>query len=109
MPQSDGTTVTIALQGGEITALSADSLTVESSDGFSRTYSVTADTRLGTPTGTLAGLQVGDTVLVEAVIDGETATATGLRTASSPGGRHAPDDGTATAPETEQDSTTADA
>ena len=84
--QRDGTTLTVALQGGTVTGLTGDSVTVESSDGYSRSYAVTAATRIATPSGTLADLAAGDAVLVEAVVEGDTATAATIRTAPSTGG-----------------------
>jgi hypothetical protein len=94
MTRADGSTVTVGLQSGQVTAVAADSVTVASADGFTRTYAVTADTRIATPTGTLSDLEGGDGVLVEAVIEGDTATATGIGAASGPAGRHDPRAGT---------------
>ncbi|MGY2074484.1 hypothetical protein [Blastococcus sp. SYSU DS0828] len=92
LQQPDGSTVTIAVQGGTVTALDTGSVTVQSSDGFTRTYAVTSGTRIA---GT--ALAVGDPVLVEAVVDGGTATATTIRPTA--GGRGLP--GGATSPDTE--------
>ena len=49
--------------------------TVTSPDGSPVTYAVTDQTAIGTASGTLADLQVGDTVLVEALVEDGTATA----------------------------------
>jgi hypothetical protein len=97
--QPDGTTVTVALQGGTVTALTADSVTVESSDGYSRTYAVTADTRIAPRGATLDDLAAGDAVLVEAVVEGDTATAATIRAAPAGGGSDEPDTGTSSGTE----------
>ena len=89
--QRDGTVLTVALQGGTITALTDGSVTVESADGFSRTYAVTTETRIATPSGTLADLASGDAVLVEAVVEGDTATAVTIRTAPTTADGDTPD------------------
>ena len=96
LEQRDGTVRTVALQGGTVTALTTDSVTVESSDGFTRTYAVTSGTRIATPSGTLADLAAGDAVLVEATVEGDTATAVTIRTAPTTGAGGTPDaaDGT---------------
>ncbi|MGY2066079.1 DUF5666 domain-containing protein [Blastococcus sp. SYSU DS0619] len=109
--QPDGSTLTIAVQGGTVTALDSASVTVESSDGFSRTYAVTAATRVAG--GGLDALQVGDAVLVEGVVEGGTATAATIRPAGggAPGGRAptAPGGDTGTETETETEVPTQDA
>ncbi len=64
----DGTQV-VRLQVGEITALSSDSLTVTSTDGYLSAYSV------GTGVD-VSGLAQGDTVRVIGTVDGDVATAT---------------------------------
>lgn len=42
----DGDYVEIAVQNGQITAVSATSITVRSEDGYSRTYTINADTKI---------------------------------------------------------------
>lgn len=63
----DGTAV-VDVQRGEITAASATSVTVRSSDGFVATYAIGADTsvRRDRDSATGADLAVGDTVRVRA-------------------------------------------
>jgi hypothetical protein len=68
----DSATKTVFVQQGSITAITATSLTVKSTDGFSKTYVLDADTKKLTPD-TLA---VNDTVGVLADVAGSTATAT---------------------------------
>jgi hypothetical protein len=67
MKAADGTTV-VDVQRGSLTAASATSITVASTDGFSATYNVTSGTtvrkaRQTVPASTLA---VGDEVVVRA-------------------------------------------
>lgn len=72
--QADGTYITVRMQQGEVTAVSATSITVKSADGYTSTYVINGDTELerdraeGAP-------QVGDTVHVRATVSGSTATA----------------------------------
>jgi len=66
----NGGYVTKIMQTGEVTALSATSLTAKSDDGFSKTYTITADQA--------TGLASGDTVTVVATESGDTATATSV-------------------------------
>jgi hypothetical protein len=91
LQQRDGTVLTVVLHGGTVTELTADSMTVESSDGFTGTYAITSDTRIATPSGTVADLATGDVVLVEATVEDDTATAVTIRTASSAGVEATPD------------------
>ena len=72
--QADGTYITVRMQQGEVTAVSATSITVKSADGYTSTYVINGDTELerdraeGAP-------QVGDTVHVRATVSGSAATA----------------------------------
>lgn len=67
-------------QTGEVTELSDTSVTVESDDGFSRTYVIGADT---TQTD---GIEKGDTVTIVATVDGDTATAASISELGTGGG-----------------------
>ncbi|WP_410569523.1 hypothetical protein [Amycolatopsis sp. cmx-4-61] len=66
----NGGYVTKFMQTGEVTELSATSLTAKSDDGFSKTYTITA--------AQATGLATGDTVTVVATESGSTATATSV-------------------------------
>ncbi|OXM63044.1 hypothetical protein [Amycolatopsis vastitatis] len=78
----NGGYVTKIMQTGEVTELSATSLTAKSDDGFSKTYTITS--------AQATGLATGDTVTVVATESGSTATATsvtdGETGAQAPGG-----------------------
>ncbi|QKV74983.1 hypothetical protein [Amycolatopsis sp. Hca4] len=77
----NGGYVTKIVQTGEVTELSATSLTAKSDDGFSKTYTITSDQA--------TGLATGDTVTVVATESGSTATATSV-TDGDAGGQGAP-------------------
>jgi hypothetical protein len=64
----NGGYVTEETQTGKVTALSATSITVLSSDGYSRSYTVTSNA--------VSGVATGHTVRVLATVSGQTATAT---------------------------------
>jgi hypothetical protein len=74
-PDPDGGYQTLAMQRGEVTAVSATSVTVKSDDGFSRTYAVNDDTLVNAGDQGIADVKTGDKVGVLAVVDGGTARA----------------------------------
>jgi hypothetical protein len=84
----NGGYITKITQTGEVTALSATSLTAKSDDGFSKTYTITADQA--------TGLATGDTVTVVATESGTTATATSVTDGET--GPQAPGGGQGTPP-----------
>jgi hypothetical protein len=71
----DGGFVTVATQFGDVTAVTQDSITVKSEDGYTREYAVTGDTRVRSDGEGVSGLQAGDKVKVRATVAGDTATA----------------------------------
>ncbi len=66
----NGAYVTKIMQTGKVTALTATSLTAQSDDGFSKTYTITS--------AQATGMASGDTVMVVATTSGDTATATSV-------------------------------
>lgn len=66
---------TLASQVGEVTAVSATSVTVKSEDGFSRTYGVDDNTLVNAGNDGIADVKKGDDVRVMAVVAGGTAKA----------------------------------
>lgn len=66
----NGGYVTKIMQTGEVTELSATSLTAKSDDSFSKTYTITSEQA--------TGLATGDTVTVVATESGSSATATSV-------------------------------
>lgn len=73
--EEDGSIVTVRLQEGEVTAASPTSISVRSTDGFTSTYAITAQTDQERDRDHAASAQVGDTVHVRATVEGTTATA----------------------------------
>jgi hypothetical protein len=70
--------VTEETQTGKVTALGANSLTVLSTDGYTRSYTITS--------GTVSGVSTGTTVRVLATVAGNTATATRVQSATTDNG-----------------------
>ncbi len=71
----DGTR-TVRLQTGQITALTGDSVTVTSTDGYASTYAVGSGVDLSTAA-------AGDTVRVIGTVNGDVVTATSVQTGSA--------------------------
>jgi hypothetical protein len=66
---------TVATQRGEVTAVSKDSLTVKSEDGYSRTYTLTEDTLVNAARDGIDDVKTGNTVNVFATVADGKATA----------------------------------
>ena len=66
---------TVATQRGEVTAVSKESLTVKSADGYSRTYKLTEDTLVNAARDGIDDVKNGNTVNVSATVEGGNATA----------------------------------
>ena len=69
---------TIDIQQGQVTAVSTDSITVKSDDGFSKSYTITASTLVDAQRDGIGSVKVGDDVSVQATVSGSTATATDI-------------------------------
>jgi hypothetical protein len=76
---------TMAVQSGEVTAVSPSSITVKSEDGFSRTYSVDENTVVGSGRDGIGTVKTGDTVRVAGVVDGNQAKAAAILDSTSLG------------------------
>jgi hypothetical protein len=76
VPKDGGGYQTVAVQRGQVTAVSKDSLTVKSADGYSRTYTLTSDTMVNAARDGIGDVKTGNTVNVSAVVTNGTATAT---------------------------------
>ncbi|NUW40225.1 hypothetical protein [Nonomuraea rhodomycinica] len=81
VPDGEGTYTTVATQYGDVTAVDQDSVTVKSEDGYTKEYTVDADTRVNRDEG-IASVKTGAKVMVIAKVDGETATAVAVRDVS---------------------------
>jgi len=73
--KGDGTFQTVDVQRGEVTDVSASSITVKSADGFIKSYAVTATTIVNAARDGIGSVKVADVVNVTATVDGTTATA----------------------------------
>lgn len=65
----------MAVQRGDVTAVSATSLTVKSADGFTRTYVIDRETVVRAGSAGAADLKAGNAVYVVSVLSGSTARA----------------------------------
>jgi hypothetical protein len=57
------------------TAISATSVTAKSDDGYTKTYTIDADTVTGNDSSDLCGIETGDEVTIVASVSGNAATA----------------------------------
>jgi hypothetical protein len=78
VPKDGGGYQTVATQRGSVTAVSKDSITVKSEDGYSRTYKVAAETLVNSARDGISSIKTGGTVTVSAVVADGTATATSI-------------------------------
>jgi hypothetical protein len=80
----DGATSVVRAQRGEITAVSSTSVTIKSSDGYTSTWTINADTTITRDREDKAAtdLKVGDTVSATGPLSGDTATAKRLHALS---------------------------
>jgi hypothetical protein len=75
-PKPGGGYQTIDTQRGTVTAVSTSSLTVKSSDGYTRTYQVTSSTSVDAQRAGIGSVKTGQTVSVLGTVHGSSATAT---------------------------------
>ena len=96
----EGETENVAMQVGEVTDANDSSVEVKSTDGFTRTYAVNADTNFLPRGNDIDDVDAGDEVRVLAVVDGSTATAKRIVDITDmprrPGGPSGPPDGAST-------------
>jgi hypothetical protein len=83
VPKDGGGYQTVATQRGSVTAVSKDSITVKSEDGYSRTYKVAAETLVNSARDGISSIKTGGTVTVSAVVADGTATATSINDGSA--------------------------
>lgn len=69
---------TVASQRGEVTAVSKDSITVKSADGYSKTYTLTTDTLVNATRDGIDSVKTGNQVSVSAIVADGKATATAV-------------------------------
>lgn len=80
---ADGNFVTVRMQTGEVTAISATSISVKSVDGYTSTYAINDATEQERDRTADTQAKVGDTVHVRATVDGSTATADDIHAMSA--------------------------
>jgi hypothetical protein len=91
VPAPGGTYRTEDIQTGTVTAVSTSSLTVRSTDGYTKTYQVTSATRVAAGSTGIGSVKVGNKVAVTATVRGSTASLTRVIDLSLVGGgRFAP-------------------
>lgn len=66
---------TVDFQRGQVTAVSDNSITLKSADGFSKTYAVRSSTIIDAQRGGISSVKVGNQATVLATLSGGTATA----------------------------------
>lgn len=78
-PDGNGGYRSVAVQTGEVTAVSSDSITVKSADNFSKTYSVDENTVVNSGRDGIDNVKNGHQVSVDAVVTGGKAAARNIR------------------------------
>jgi hypothetical protein len=78
VPKPGGGYQTVDTQHGKVTAVSKDSITVRSEDGYSRSYAVTSDTMVNANRDGISAVKNGDDVAVTATVSGNKATASDI-------------------------------
>ena len=76
---------TVAVQTGEVTAVSPSSITVKSEDGYARTYSVDENTVVGAGRDGIGTVKTGDTVRIAGIVEGANARAAAVMDSTSLG------------------------
>ncbi|MFC0540415.1 hypothetical protein [Kutzneria chonburiensis] len=84
--QDNGSYVTERLQTGEITAVSATSITAKSVDGYTQTYTIDSSTVVDQGDEQVSALKTGTTVTIIAKLSGSTGTATSISDQQGRGG-----------------------
>ena len=78
VPKSGGGYQTIDTQRGSVTAVSTNSITVKSADGFTKTYQVSSSTNVGAQRDGIGSVKTGHQVAVTATDRGGTAAAVSI-------------------------------
>jgi hypothetical protein len=78
-PDGSGGYRTVAMQVGDVTSVSSDSITLKSADNYSRTYSVDQNTVVNSGRDGIANVKNGDKVAVNAVVNGGKAAARSIQ------------------------------
>ena len=76
--KSGGGYQTVDVQDGQVTAVSTTSITLKSSDGFTKTYVVTSSTTVDAQRDGIGSVKVGNQASLFATVSGSTVTATNV-------------------------------
>jgi hypothetical protein len=76
--KSGGGYQTVDVQDGQVTAVSTTSITLKSSDGFTKTYVVTRSTTVDAQRDGIGSVKAGNQASVFAAVSGSTVTATNV-------------------------------
>lgn len=85
--QDNGSYVTERMQTGQITAVSATSITAKSVDGYTQTYTIDSSTVVDQGSEQVSDLKTGTTVTIIAKLSGDTGAATSISDQQAMGGR----------------------
>jgi hypothetical protein len=85
VPDGNGSYRTMVTQVGEVTAVSSSSITLKSADGFSKKYTVDENTVVNSGRDGIGSVKNGDSVSVQAVVEGGTAKAMRIADSTSLG------------------------
>jgi hypothetical protein len=75
LPKAGGGTITVEIQNGKVASVSQSSITLKSTDGFTKTYVVTSSTIVDAQREGIGSVKVGDEVWVTATANGGTVSA----------------------------------
>jgi hypothetical protein len=75
LPKAAGGTITVEIQNGKVASVSQSSITLKSTDGFTKTYVVSTSTLVDAQRNGIGSVKVGDQVWVTASASGGTVTA----------------------------------
>jgi len=78
VPKPGGGYQTVDVQTGQVTAVSSTSISLKSSDGFTKSYVVTGSTIVDAQRDGIGSIKVGNQASVQATVSGITATASGV-------------------------------
>jgi hypothetical protein len=79
LPKRGGGTVTVEIQNGKVASVSQSSITLKSTDGFTKTYIVTASTIVDAQRDGISSVKTGDQVWLAATVSGGSVTAVRVR------------------------------
>ena len=85
--QDNGSYVSERMQTGQVTAVSATSITAKSVDGYTQTYTIDSSTVVDQGSEQVTDLKTGATVTIIAKLTGTTGTATTISDQATPAGR----------------------